>query len=132
MPNSHAKIMFEQNREVLKLFGDFANYTAEELVENRELEQHVTMVMNTIVEAISCLEDIDYVICMLHSIGKLHAKKMKNFDPQEFWKIEEPFLSAVKETLDDRYTANMDIIYKITIKFILEMLIEGFNYNTTV
>jgi hypothetical protein len=43
-----------------------------------------------------------------------------------FQKIEEPFLVAVKETLGDRYTANMEHIYTKIIKFILETLIEGF------
>lgn len=41
-------------------------------------------------------------------------------------KIEAPFLAAVESTLGDRYTPNVENIYKITIKFILETLIEGF------
>ncbi|GBP54430.1 hypothetical protein EVAR_35987_1 [Eumeta japonica] len=41
-------------------------------------------------------------------------------------KIEAPFLAAVESTLGDRYTPNVESIYKITIKFILETLIEGY------
>ena len=41
-------------------------------------------------------------------------------------KIEGPFLRAVKETLDDRYTENMENIYKMTIRFILETVIAGY------
>lgn len=41
-------------------------------------------------------------------------------------KIEKPFLAAVSSTLGDRYTDNVEGIYKITIKFIIETLIEGF------
>lgn len=41
-------------------------------------------------------------------------------------KIETPFLSAVETTLGDRYTENVEGIYKITIKFIIEQLVEGF------
>lgn len=41
-------------------------------------------------------------------------------------KIEKPFLAAVQSTLGDRYTDNVEGIYKITIKFIIETLIEGF------
>ena len=41
-------------------------------------------------------------------------------------KIETPFLEAVKETLEDRYTENMENIYKIIIKFILKTLVEGY------
>lgn len=43
-----------------------------------------------------------------------------------FQKIERPFLQAVEQTLGERYTANVEGIYKITIKFIIETLIEGF------
>ncbi|CAG0883246.1 unnamed protein product [Cyprideis torosa] len=42
-------------------------------------------------------------------------------------KIKAPFLLAVKETLQDRYTENMDCIYKKAIHFILETLQEGFD-----
>lgn len=43
-----------------------------------------------------------------------------------FQKIEKPFLAAVSSTLGDRYTENVEGIYKITIKFVIETLIEGF------
>lgn len=42
-------------------------------------------------------------------------------------KIEKPFLDAVKTTLGDRYTENVENIYNITIKFIIETLVTGFN-----
>lgn len=41
-------------------------------------------------------------------------------------RIEKPFLDAVEQTLGDRYTENVDGIYKVTIKFIIETLIGGF------
>lgn len=44
-----------------------------------------------------------------------------------FQKIEAPFLDAVKRTLDDRYTDNVECIYKLTIKFIIETLIDGYD-----
>ena len=40
--------------------------------------------------------------------------------------IEKPFLDAVRETLEDRYTDNIENIYKITIKCILSLLVQGF------
>ncbi|KAB7507347.1 hypothetical protein Anas_08192 [Armadillidium nasatum] len=42
-------------------------------------------------------------------------------------KIERPFLEAVKLTLDERYTENIEKVYKITIHFILETVIEGYD-----
>jgi hypothetical protein len=41
-----------------------------------------------------------------------------------------PFLQAVKETLEDRYTENMENIYKIIIKFILQTLVEGYENSS--
>lgn len=41
-------------------------------------------------------------------------------------KIEKPFLAAVESTLGDRYTPNVENIYKITIKFILQTLVDGY------
>lgn len=41
-------------------------------------------------------------------------------------RIEEPFLSAVSNTLGDRYTQNVEGIYKLTIKFIIETLVAGY------
>lgn len=43
-----------------------------------------------------------------------------------FQRIEKPFLTAVASTLGDRYTDNVEGIYKITIKFIIETLVEGY------
>lgn len=40
--------------------------------------------------------------------------------------MENPFLEAVKEVLQDRYTENMENIYNIIIKLILNTLKEGF------
>jgi hypothetical protein len=38
--------------------------------------------------------------------------------------FQQPFLDAVKITLGDRYTDNMDGIYKITIRYFLDTLIK--------
>lgn len=45
--------------------------------------------------------------------------------------IQQPFLMAVKETLEDRYTANMEHIYSKVIEFILQTLIDGFRGEKT-
>ncbi|KAL5009369.1 hypothetical protein ScPMuIL_014950 [Solemya velum] len=62
---------------------------------------------------------------MLHSLGSSH-RQIEGFNPDTFWKIEEPILLAVKETLGHRYTANMEYIYQKTIKCISETLIDEF------
>lgn len=40
--------------------------------------------------------------------------------------MERPFLEAVKEVLQDRYTENMENIYNIIIKLILQTLADGY------
>ena len=41
--------------------------------------------------------------------------------------MEKPFLTAVKEVLQDRYTENMENIYNIIIKLILKTLVDGYD-----
>jgi len=40
--------------------------------------------------------------------------------------IEEPFLLAVKETLDDRCTRRVETLFKKTIRYILTLIVIGF------
>ncbi|KAL5009368.1 hypothetical protein ScPMuIL_014949 [Solemya velum] len=117
--------LFETNDEIKQLFKGLQGYETAELRASKGLENHVSMVMYTLDEAIASMEDVDFVVEMLYTVGRSHWN-MGGFIPEAFWKIEEPFLVAVKETLGDRYTANMDHIYRKAIKFILETLIEGF------
>lgn len=46
-------------------------------------------------------------------------------------RIEKPFLSAVETTLGDRYTENVEGIYKLTIKFIIQTLVDGFEKSSS-
>ncbi|KAF4526224.1 hypothetical protein B566_EDAN001909 [Ephemera danica] len=48
-------------------------------------------------------------------------------NPQASYRIEKPFLDAVRTTLGDRYTDNVDVIYQATIKFIIDSLQAGFD-----
>uniref|UniRef100_A0A914S2V4 Uncharacterized protein n=1 Tax=Parascaris equorum TaxID=6256 RepID=A0A914S2V4_PAREQ len=42
-----------------------------------------------------------------------------------FWKMEQPFLFAVKLTLGERYTDNMDHIYKVVIHLMIQKMEEA-------
>jgi len=44
--------------------------------------------------------------------------------------IEEPFVTAVKEALGDRFTPSMEVIYRKIIKFILATLTAGLRRQT--
>ena len=63
------------------------NLNVTDLRESKELENHVKQVMYTLDEAISSLEDVDFVVNMLHSVGKGHRRLVEagGFNPNVFW-----------------------------------------------
>ncbi|XP_004926839.1 neuroglobin-like [Bombyx mandarina] len=118
--------LFEENQDLLDMFEKFRQCkTKEEQINSMELAEHANNVMNTLDEGIKGLDDLDNFFQYIHQVGASH-RKIPGFRVEYFWKIEAPFLAAVESTLGDRYTPNVENIYKITIKFILETLIEGY------
>ncbi|KPJ17276.1 Neuroglobin [Papilio machaon] len=123
---STGKWLFEENQDLLHMFEKFRQYrTKEEQINSTELAEHANNVMNTLDEGIKGLDDLDNFFAYIHQVGASH-RRIPGFKVEYFWKIEAPFLAAVETTLGDRYTPNVENIYKITIKFILETLIEGY------
>ncbi|KAG7198073.1 hypothetical protein KM043_018241 [Ampulex compressa] len=100
--------------------------TKEQQSSSMELATHAKKVMTALDEGIKGLDDMDFLLTCLHQVGATHTK-IPGFNPQYFWKIEQPFLEAVERTLEDRYSENVENIYKLTIKFIIETLIDGFD-----
>ena len=45
----------------------------------------------------------------------------------KFQYAEEPFLNALQTTLDERYTPQMDVIYRVIAQYIIQTLIDGYN-----
>ncbi|XP_055390357.1 neuroglobin-like [Condylostylus longicornis] len=127
--------LFEEHSYLLEIFKFKELRTREEQARSEELAEHANKVMSTLDEGIRGLDDLDTFFIYLHQIGSSH-RRIQGFKSEYFWKVEKPFLSAVENTLGDRYTANVEGIYKITIKFIIETLINGYenansaNYNT--
>lgn len=118
--------LFEENAELLDLFTRFRELkTKEQQSSSMELTEHAEKVMSALDEGFKGLDDMDVFQQCLHQVGALHTK-VPGFNPQYFWRIEIPFLEAVQRTLGDRYTENVENIYKITIKFIITTLIDGF------
>ena len=81
--------LFETNEEVRVLFKNLirgGQFDREHIEDSMEMEKHVRMVMYTLDEAISCLDDMDGVVGTLQAVGSRH-KDMKSagFDPQVFW-----------------------------------------------
>ncbi|KAL0829429.1 hypothetical protein ABMA28_004201 [Loxostege sticticalis] len=118
--------LFEENEELLTLFEKFEDLkTQEALAISTELAEHATKVMHTLDEGIKGLGDIDAFFGYIRHVGATHHQ-VPGFKAENFWKIEQPFLEAAKTTLGDRYTPNIEIIYKKTIRFILENLVKGY------
>ncbi|XP_042213675.1 cytoglobin-1-like [Homarus americanus] len=118
--------LFENNSELLALFTKFKQLrTRDEQAESLELAEHATIVMNSLDEGIKAMDNVDFFFDLLHQIGASH-RKIPGFQKEYFWKIEHPFLEAVRLTLGDRYTDNMDNIYRITIKFLIETVVKGY------
>ncbi|XP_014253735.1 neuroglobin-like [Cimex lectularius] len=119
--------LFEEHQELLDLFAKLKELrTKEEQEKSLELAEHATKVMATLDEGIKELDDLDTFFTFLTQIGQTH-KKIPGFKPDYFWKIEKPFLEAVKMTLGDRYSENVESIYKVTIKLIIDTLVKGYN-----
>ncbi|XP_058789424.1 neuroglobin-like [Phymastichus coffea] len=119
--------LFEENTDVISFFDKMKHLrTKEERSSSTELADHAQKVMNALDEGIQCLDDMDIFLTFLHQIGATHSR-IPGFNRELFWKIELPFLAAMQMTLHDRFTDNVENIYKLTIKFIIETLIEGFD-----
>jgi len=118
--------LFEENIELLDHFEKFQNLRTREAQEGSEqLAEHATMVMDTLDNAIRTLDNPDAFFQFVEQVGSTH-RRIPGFNKDFFWKIEKPFLEAVKTTLDERYTENIENIYKIAIRLILETLAAGF------
>ncbi|CAI9718945.1 neuroglobin-like [Octopus vulgaris] len=116
--------LFQTEEEIGYLFSDFKNVHSDALRQNEVLEAHALLVMATLDKAITSLDDYEAVRESLLRTGAKHYR-LKNYKPQYFRLMEEPFLSAIKITLGDRYSESMEIIYKKTIDFIITNLQTG-------
>jgi len=119
--------MFQVHPETLQYFSDFSELDSPEKQKNSDtFKTHAEKVLIRIDEAMSNLDDPDILTEILLQTGAFH-KKIPGFKPEMFWYAEEPFLETLKVTLSDRYTAQMDVIYVIMAKYIIQTLVEGYN-----
>lgn len=117
--------LFKTNTELKRMFHKFKELnTDDELRSNEALEYHATMVMTTLDDTITHIDNYDFIRQLLTKTGASHFR-FQGFEPKTFLNIKQPFLDAVQVTLGDRYTENMENIYKIAINFIIDTLMEG-------
>ena len=77
--------MFEEHGDLLELFTKFKELrTKESQAESLELQQHATLVMQTLDESIQALENVDYFFEFLSQVGRTHYK-IPGFKKEYFW-----------------------------------------------
>jgi len=81
--------MFETNVELKAMFSSLKNVTTTaELRTNKVLESHAMKVICVIDDAISNLDDMDYVIRLLELTAHKHCQRFPHFDAEYFWVCE--------------------------------------------
>uniref|UniRef100_A0A1I7YAK6 GLOBIN domain-containing protein n=1 Tax=Steinernema glaseri TaxID=37863 RepID=A0A1I7YAK6_9BILA len=120
------RVLLQSNEQFYDVFN-FSHVrmaSKEEQMQDERITKHAETVMKMLDVVISNVKDADYMFQLLQKSGTDHAHR-SHFRPEFFWKIEGPFLYAVKEILQDRYTENMDQIYRVIIKIVLSTLEES-------
>jgi hypothetical protein len=78
--------LFETNTDIRTLFAGIKHLkTAADLRNSKLLEAHAMKVICTIDDAITNLDDMDYVIKMLQMSAQAHYARQPGFDPNYFW-----------------------------------------------
>ena len=95
------------------------------LLKSQVLESHATVVMEAIDSAISDIDNAEKTHLKLQQLGAEH--KLRNIRSELIDEIREPFLSAVEQTLGDRYTDHMRHIYEAFIDYLLREIKDGYN-----
>ncbi|KAL8585148.1 hypothetical protein ACOMHN_013163 [Nucella lapillus] len=113
---------FHTNTSSRQLFTRFYQLSKDEMRVDEELEKLAGKVMGTFDECIREIDNVDRTEDVLAAVAATH-KARAGFTATMFMDFKIPFLEAVKIMLGDRYSDNMDAIYRITIQYLLEVLI---------
>ncbi|XP_013077631.2 cytoglobin-1-like [Biomphalaria glabrata] len=98
--------------------------TEDKLRMSEELEKHAGKMMASLDDIVNNIDDVDYAMDKITKVAQQH-EQFQGFAPEQFSLMEQPFLDSVRIILEDRYTDNMDTIYRILIKFILSNLVKA-------
>uniref|UniRef100_A0A915PTF1 Globin family profile domain-containing protein n=1 Tax=Setaria digitata TaxID=48799 RepID=A0A915PTF1_9BILA len=118
--------MLSLHPEYYKLFPFHTIATSSEEKQRMDdcLRAHAESVMKFFGHTIANIGNTEKFFELLNENGRSHAHK-KYFKPEMFWVMEEPFLYSVKLILGERYTDNMDSIYKTLITIMLTEMEKG-------
>jgi len=76
--------MFETRADVMAMFEQFRSVDKADLGTSQSLENHSLLVMNALDEAVTNMDDPEFLIDMLLTTGKSH-QRFENFSMQIFW-----------------------------------------------
>ncbi|CEF62068.1 Globin family and Globin-like domain and Globin, structural domain-containing protein [Strongyloides ratti] len=102
-------------------FGNVKEKDKYEMMADEKIQNHGEAVMRILDSVITSVNDPQEMFRILEEQGKEHATK-KNFKPELFREVEDALFYSIKLILDERYTDNMDNIYRIVMKTILKTL----------
>ena len=117
--------LFESNVEFKNYFEKFKNMENAVLIKSQVLENHATIVMETIDTAITEIDDAEKTHTKLKRFGLEH--KARGIKIEHIDGMREPFLKSVEQTLGDRYSDRMRTIYEGFIEYLLRAMKEGYN-----
>uniref|UniRef100_A0AC35TW39 GLOBIN domain-containing protein n=1 Tax=Rhabditophanes sp. KR3021 TaxID=114890 RepID=A0AC35TW39_9BILA len=95
-----------------------------DMLNDEKIQNHGEAVMKLLDTVICKVNEPDEMIRLLTDQGKQHAIK-KNFKPELFKVVEDPLFYSIKLILDERYTDNMDNIYRVIMTLVLDTLVES-------
>ena len=79
--------MFEKERDVKAIFDQFRLVEEkEDLMSSKALQNHAMLVMYTLDDVISSLDDQEFVVDLLLKTGRSH-RRFENFKTSVFWVI---------------------------------------------
>ncbi|PVD26437.1 hypothetical protein C0Q70_14114 [Pomacea canaliculata] len=77
--------LFKSNASLQTMFHGFKHlHSDDELRSNEALEHHATLVMTTLDDAITHIDNFDYVSEVLRKTGASHVR-FAGFTPENFW-----------------------------------------------
>uniref|UniRef100_A0A0K0EIZ9 GLOBIN domain-containing protein n=1 Tax=Strongyloides stercoralis TaxID=6248 RepID=A0A0K0EIZ9_STRER len=103
------------------IFGNVKAKDKYEMLADERIQNHGEAVMRILDSVITSVNDPQEMFRILEEQGKQHAIK-KNFKPELFREVEDALFYSIKLILDERYTDNMDSIYRIIMKTVLKTL----------
>uniref|UniRef100_A0A0N4ZQY5 GLOBIN domain-containing protein n=1 Tax=Parastrongyloides trichosuri TaxID=131310 RepID=A0A0N4ZQY5_PARTI len=111
----------EELFEYFKFGSTVKGKNKSEMMGDERLQNHGEAVMRILDSVITSVNDPEEMFKILEEQGRAHALK-KNFKPELFREVEDALFYTIKLILDERYTDNMDNIYRVIMKTILKTL----------